>query len=143
MRRGTKDTLEQTDKTIQSVKRRRKQRHAKLKEIAKEEEEGGLRGSWLQRFTGKEIVCPVCSKMVRGDQDVVDAHVDACLAHENTRQEEVRQRELQHHHAIEEAAWDDEVESLGNYVGNLRGKLLDQFLSLISYVAYRSWILCT
>lgn len=27
------------------------------------------------------MVCPVCEKFVRGDVDVVEAHVDSCLAH--------------------------------------------------------------
>jgi len=90
--RGAKDTLEQTDKTIQTVKRRRKQRHTKLKEMAKEEEEGTLGESWLDKFNGVEIVCPVCSTTVRGDQDVVNAHVDACVAHESLIIEDVRQR---------------------------------------------------
>ena len=27
------------------------------------------------------MVCPVCAKFVRGDLDVVEAHVDSCLAH--------------------------------------------------------------
>lgn len=122
--RGAKDTLEQTDKTIQTVKRRRRQRHAKLKEMAKEEEEGTLGESWLDKFNGVEIVCPVCSTTVRGDQDVVNAHVDACVAHESLRLEDVRQRALQYRRAIEDAARDEEDDdSFGNYVGNLRGEL--------------------
>jgi hypothetical protein len=87
--------------------------------MAKEDEEGSsIRDSW---FTGGQTVCPVCSTIVRGDEDVVDAHVDACLAHASRTQEEVRQRELQHQRAMEEDVWEDE--SLGNYVGDLRGSL--------------------
>jgi hypothetical protein len=122
-----RDSVEQTDKTIQAIKRHRKQRHAKLKEMAKEEEEGNsTRDSWINGFTGREIICPICSATVRGDEDVVDAHVDACLADESRRQEEVRQRDLQHRRAIEEVIRDDygEDESLGNYVGGLRGQLV-------------------
>ena len=90
--------------------------------MAKEEEEGNsIRDSWMNEFTGREIICPICSTTVRGDEDVVDAHVDACLADESLRQEEVRQREVRRR-AIE-ATWDDD-ESLGNYVGDLRGQLV-------------------
>lgn len=39
-----------------------------------------------------EIICPICSRAVRGDQDVVDAHVDSCLADESRRLEEERIR---------------------------------------------------
>jgi len=125
--RGAKDILEQIDKTIQTVKRRRKQRHAKLKEMAKEEEEGTFGESWLDKFNGVEIVCPVCSTTVRGDQDVVNAHVDACVAHESLILEDVRQRALQYRRAIEDAAWDNgDDDSFGNYVGNLRGELLPE-----------------
>ena len=121
MTRSTRDTVEQTEKIIHTVKRHRKQRHAKLKEMAKDEEEGNSgRDSWL---IGNEIVCPVCSATVRGDEDVVDAHVDACLAHESRRQEQVRQAELLHRRAIEDTIWDDYTEH-GNYVGDLRGQLV-------------------
>jgi hypothetical protein len=114
-----RDSVEQTDKTIQAIKRHRKQRHAKLKEMAKEDEEGNsIRGERMNAFTGRVIICPICSTTVRGDGDVVDAHVDACLADESRRQDEVRQRELQHRRAIEEYG---EHEILGNYVGDLRG----------------------
>lgn len=95
--------------------------------MSKEEEEGTVRDTW---FTGLEVVCPVCSTTLRGDQDVVNAHVDACVAHESLRLEDVRQRALQYHRAIEDAAWNDgDDENFGNYVGNLRGELI--FLLLI------------
>jgi hypothetical protein len=136
--RGAKDTLEQTDKTIQTVKRRRKQRHAKLKEMAKEEEEGTLGESWLDKFNGVEIVCPVCSTTVRGDQDVVNAHVDACVAHESLVLEGVRQRALQYRRAIEDAAWDDgDDDSFGNYVGNLRGELLPEKIMVSIFMVHK------
>ena len=113
------DSLAQSTKTIQSVKRHRKQRHVKLKELAKDDEETSIRDSWLARFTGEEITCPVCSTIVRGDQDVLDAHVDACLAHENQRLEEAR---LQ---GSEEETWEGGND--GNYVGDIRGTLPPQF----------------
>ncbi|PPQ70445.1 hypothetical protein CVT26_013939 [Gymnopilus dilepis] len=116
--RHVKDSTEQCNKTISNVQRRRKQRSQKMRELLKEEEEGhNSRDPWLRRFTGEEIVCPVCSATVRGDQDVLDAHVDSCLAHESLRLEEARQRELMHQQAIEEEVW----EEVGNYVGDIRG----------------------
>ncbi|KAJ3516291.1 hypothetical protein NLJ89_g1218 [Agrocybe chaxingu] len=117
--RPTNDTLDQSAKTIQAVKRHRKQRNSKLKEMAREDEEGNSWDSWSRKFTGEEIVCPVCSTTVRGDQDILDAHVDSCLAHEAQRQEETRQRDLQHRRPLQEAIWDDEDE--GTYIGNVRG----------------------
>jgi hypothetical protein len=91
--------------------------------MIKEDEEGGH--VWMKRSTGEDISCPVCSTNVRGDQDVLDAHVDACLAHEMQRLEETRQRELQHRRAIEEGIWEGtEDGNSGTYVGNVRGKFL-------------------
>ncbi|KAF8969400.1 hypothetical protein BDZ97DRAFT_1902518 [Flammula alnicola] len=122
--RNVIDSIEQSSKTIQNVKRHRKQRNTKLKEMVKDDEEGGNpRDSWLKRFTGEEITCPVCSATVRGDQDVLDAHVDACLAHEAQRLEDARHQELQHRRAIEEEVWEDgdDAGSNGNYVGDVRG----------------------
>ncbi|KDR84010.1 hypothetical protein GALMADRAFT_262367 [Galerina marginata CBS 339.88] len=118
--RNVKDSLDQSTKTIQIVKRRRKQRNLKLKEMLKEEEEGNTSTyAWLKRFTGEEITCPVCSATVRGDRDVLDAHVDSCLAHESQRLQEACQRELLHQRALEEEAWDDAEDN--NYVGDVRG----------------------
>ncbi|CAA7260098.1 unnamed protein product [Cyclocybe aegerita] len=116
--RPANDSLDQSTKTIQAIKRHRKQRNNKLKEMAREDEEGNSRDSWSRKFTGEEIVCPVCSTTVRGDQDILDAHVDACLAHEAQRQE-AHQRDLQHRRVLQEANWDDEDES--TYIGNIRG----------------------
>ncbi|KJA29792.1 hypothetical protein HYPSUDRAFT_210662 [Hypholoma sublateritium FD-334 SS-4] len=107
------DSLAQSTKTIQRVKRHRKQRHIKLKELAKDDEETSSRDSWLGRFTGEEITCPVCSTNVRGDQDVLDAHVDACLAHESQRLEDARRQ------GSEEETWEGGND--GNYVGDIRG----------------------
>lgn len=135
--RTTRDSVERTDKTIQTIKRHRKQRHAKLKEMAKEDEEGNsIRDSW---FTGSEIVCPVCSATVRGDGDVVDAHIDACLTHENRRQEEARHREL-YRRAIEEAVLDEDGEGPGNYVGDLRGQSYEDSQKWkLKSNTFRSW----
>ncbi|KIJ69936.1 hypothetical protein HYDPIDRAFT_35386 [Hydnomerulius pinastri MD-312] len=74
--------------TITHITRRRKARHARLKELAKEE------ASWLASLNGGTdggegesggMTCPVCSQPVRGDRDVIEAHVDACLAYESRR----------------------------------------------------------
>jgi len=120
--RNALDSMEQSHKTIESVKRRRKKRHTKLKEMLKEEDEGLTgRNSWLRRFTGEEMTCPVCSATVRGDRDVLDAHVDACLAHQSQLMESARQQELSQQRALEETElWEDADEN-GNYVGDVRG----------------------
>ncbi|OJA19323.1 hypothetical protein AZE42_00419 [Rhizopogon vesiculosus] len=69
-------------KTIQTITRRRKARHQRLKELAKEDEAE----SWVVEVGGGTS-CPVCAQVVRGDRDVVEAHVDACLAHASARLE--------------------------------------------------------
>lgn len=78
------------------ITRRRKARHARLKEFTKEE------ASWLARHGAGDvspereiagIICPVCSQPTRGDRDVVEAHVDACLAYESRRAQVERERE--------------------------------------------------
>ncbi|KAI0832661.1 hypothetical protein BC628DRAFT_1347805 [Trametes gibbosa] len=75
-------TVEETMKTVRMLKRRRKLRHQKLRESTRDEEDEEW---WGGRHRGDEAgegtVCPVCGKMVRGDVDVVEAHVDSCLAH--------------------------------------------------------------
>ncbi|RPD66933.1 hypothetical protein L226DRAFT_123143 [Lentinus tigrinus ALCF2SS1-7] len=83
-------SLEETMKTVRTLKRHRKQRHAKLRELTREDEEGAW---WEGRHRGEAVegdgmVCPVCSKFVPGDVDVVEAHVDSCLAYERLRHEE-------------------------------------------------------
>lgn len=123
------DTLEQAGKAIHLIKRRRKTRHAKLREMAKEEEEGYRgRDAWSREIGGGEIVCPVCAATVKGDQDVLDAHVDACLANEGLRMEEERQRELELRRVSEEGAWEEvlDVDGTGGHVGDVRGMLVAQ-----------------
>jgi hypothetical protein len=75
-------------KTIQIITRRRKARHLRLKELAKEHETE----SWIMEVEGGTS-CPVCAQVIRGDRDVVEAHVDACLAHESARLERERLRD--------------------------------------------------
>ncbi|KAJ7284092.1 hypothetical protein C8J57DRAFT_1294374, partial [Mycena rebaudengoi] len=119
--------LSQSSQTIQSIKRHRKQRNAKLKELLKDDEVGSssrVRETWRsRRDAGGEIVCPVCLITVRGDPDVLEAHVDACLSDQTRRMEEARQA------AIEEERQRREEEDIemgddfggSGHVGNVRG----------------------
>jgi hypothetical protein len=99
--------------------------------MAREEEEGSSKDLWSRCFTGETIVCPVCLATVRGDQDVVDAHVDSCLANESRRTEEARMRELSLQ-AMEEDVWEDGDEEQGypGHIGTVRGT----FSFLINHV---------
>ncbi|KAG6854341.1 hypothetical protein C0991_007846 [Blastosporella zonata] len=113
---GKGDTLQEAGKTIQTIKRHRKQRHSKLREMGREEERGRENLSW-----GEEIICPVCMVTVRGDQDVLDAHVDACLANESRRLEEERQLTLEER-AAEDEVWEGSyADGAAGHVGNVRG----------------------
>ncbi|PSR93784.1 hypothetical protein PHLCEN_2v4679 [Hermanssonia centrifuga] len=108
-------TLELVDKSLRLIKRRRKQRHAKLRDMTREDEDsGGLsgfrggRGRWTGSSEG--TLCPVCMKIVPGDPDVVEAHVDACLAH-GARMQGERDRE-QRERQRDESPWEEvDVES--------------------------------
>lgn len=71
----SQDTTARTEKMIKTVKRRRKQRYHRLREMIQGYGDGGSGGG------GGEIVCPICLETVLGDPDVTEAHVDACLAH--------------------------------------------------------------
>jgi hypothetical protein len=91
------DSLELTAKTIQTIKRHRKQRHSKLRDMTRDEDDDGKKKVTLQNGGTGEVVCPLCLQTLRGDQDVMDAHVDSCLAYENNRlrEEEERHREAE------------------------------------------------
>ncbi|KAI0080780.1 hypothetical protein K474DRAFT_1636710 [Panus rudis PR-1116 ss-1] len=80
---------EVVESTLRLLKRRRKQRHAKLREMTREDDD-----SIPYTPSGDGTICPVCMKSVPGDPDVVEAHVDACLANE-ARLAEEREREQQ------------------------------------------------
>jgi DNA repair exonuclease SbcCD ATPase subunit len=114
-RSNNSDTLDQAAKSIQAIKRHRKQRYAKFRDMAREEEANNVRDMWSKNG-GEEVVCPVCSQTVRGDQDVLDAHVDACLANESRRLDDERQREQE-----QEEIWEEGDEGHAGHVGNLRG----------------------
>lgn len=70
------DTTARTEKMIKTVKRRRKQRYHRLREMIQSYNGDADRNDGRG---GVEIVCPVCLETVFGDSDVTEAHVDACL----------------------------------------------------------------
>jgi hypothetical protein len=114
-------SMAQTAKTIQVIKRNRKQRHAKLREMTKDEETG----QEFRRISRAEITCPVCLMAVSGDEDVQHAHVDACLANEARRMDDQRLQEEQRlslRQEEEEDVWDDQEGALG-HVGNVQGNI--------------------
>ncbi|KAI9574794.1 hypothetical protein HD554DRAFT_107326 [Boletus coccyginus] len=93
---NTNTTPTAIERAIGYITRRRKARHARLRELAKEE------ATWLSRHSAGDVdpegetagvVCPVCLQPVRGDRDVVEAHVDACLAYESRRAQVEREHE--------------------------------------------------
>jgi hypothetical protein len=90
--------------------------------MAREEEVESHEQETLSRESS-ESVCPVCLATVRADQDVLDAHVDACLANENQRLEEERQREAEMQR-IDGGVWDEMYEEgAAGHIGNVRGML--------------------
>ncbi|KAK7060368.1 hypothetical protein VNI00_001133 [Paramarasmius palmivorus] len=103
--------------TISAVKRNRKARHARLRDMTKEEDDRptsrGARGS--------EVACPVCLNTIHGDQDVLDAHVDACLAHEARLEQERQVLAQMQRQAEDEAMVDVDGDTVGGYVGSVRG----------------------
>ena len=117
---GCAGTTQEAEKLIQAIKRHRKQRHSQFRELGREDERGK---ESLSR--GDEIVCPVCLTTVRGDQDVLDAHVDACLANESRRVEEERLRALEEQAARDEV-WEESfhVDGAAGHVGSVRGAQL-------------------
>ncbi|KAF6762207.1 hypothetical protein DFP72DRAFT_598783 [Ephemerocybe angulata] len=116
------DAMEKSIKTVQAIKRHRKQRHAKLKEMLKEDDETpSRRNPWSKGLVGGQLVCPICSTTVRGDEGVLEAHVDTCVANEDLRLEEQAQQEALQRQYEEEAQWESQNNDRGNYVGNLQG----------------------
>lgn len=76
-------------RTITDITRRRRGRQTRLREEAREESVYLVE----PRGSGGGVVCPVCGRDVSGDEDVVEAHVDACLAYESRRVEMERRVE--------------------------------------------------
>lgn len=96
--------------------------------MAREEEEGySERPRWARRndAASDEVICPVCSRGVRGDQEIIETHVDACLADENRRSEEERARSTTQDLVVVDSEWDppDTISPDGaaGHVGNVRG----------------------
>ncbi|KAF8524705.1 hypothetical protein BU17DRAFT_74761 [Hysterangium stoloniferum] len=75
---GTSKTsaVAQVSKTLKLVQRHRRERHIKLKEMSRADLE-------IDQHipTAERRVCPVCQIAVNGENDIVEAHIDACLAH--------------------------------------------------------------
>lgn len=134
------DTLEKATKTMQTIKRRRKHRHAKLRDMARENEEG-VHGQDSRSLSGGEVMCPICLVTVRGDQDVLDAHIDACLANEG-RREEQRLQEAELQRAGGEDLWGETYDGgAAGHIGDVRG-ILSVFLAppAMSECYYRNWV---
>ena len=81
-------TLDQIDKTVRTIRNRRKQRHVKLRELTREEDETHWWGGRRRGGSEEGTACPVCGRVVTGDTDVVEAHVDSCLAHASIVEQE-------------------------------------------------------
>jgi hypothetical protein len=77
------DTIELAEKTLRLVKKHRRERNLKLREVTKDE-------VTIRASATMEDFCPVCQKHVPGDPDVVSAHVDACILHASVSQEELQ-----------------------------------------------------
>ncbi|KAF5358899.1 hypothetical protein D9758_004827 [Tetrapyrgos nigripes] len=126
---GTPTSLDTNlTKTLQTIKRNRKQRHAKLREMTREDEEGygsnNNRHNRRRGQQGQEFTCPVCLAKVQGDDDILDAHVDACVAGEGRRLEEEREqreREAQARRATSLSQSDEYDNDAGGHVGDVRG----------------------
>ncbi|KAF8663386.1 hypothetical protein AX16_000961 [Volvariella volvacea WC 439] len=121
--RAAESTTEQTGKMLQSIKRRRRQRHVKLKEMMRDEEDGNaVHGNTTRALAAGEISCPVCFSTIRGDNDVVEAHIDACLANESRRMQEQQAEELRERAQGETGGWDLEYEDgVVGHIGDVRG----------------------
>ncbi|KAJ7780940.1 hypothetical protein B0H16DRAFT_1658655 [Mycena metata] len=129
--------LAATLQTITAIKRHRKQRHTKLKELVRSSEESfastsssRVRETWRRgASTAGEVTCPVCLANVRGDEDVIEAHVDACLVDQTRRLEEARQVALAQERERRQAQrrWrngedgDVDMDGAVGHIGDVRG----------------------
>ncbi|KAJ6539656.1 hypothetical protein B0H19DRAFT_1180001 [Mycena capillaripes] len=124
--------LTETAQTITSIKRHRKARHTKLKELVRADtDEGGgsssrVRETWRRGAgAGGEVVCPVCLVTVRGDEDVIEAHVDACLVDQTRRLEEARQAAIAEQRRRRDEDRDQDMDLGGmlgpGHVGSVQG----------------------
>ncbi|KAI0375889.1 hypothetical protein BV20DRAFT_985022 [Pilatotrama ljubarskyi] len=111
-------TVEETMKIVRMLKRHRKQRHQKLRELTREDEDEEWWGGRYQGNTGEGegTLCPVCGKMVRGDVDVVEAHVDSCLAHVRLTDEQDERRRSRRGSADADGDFDVDVDGEGSMI---------------------------
>ncbi|KAK7062033.1 hypothetical protein R3P38DRAFT_2833001 [Favolaschia claudopus] len=117
--------LTETTHAITAIKRHRKARHTKLKELVRADADEGassssrVRETWRSRRNeGGEVGCPVCLVVVRGDEDVIEAHVDACLVDQTRRLEEARQAAIAEQRRSRNASM--QLDGPG-HVGDVRG----------------------
>lgn len=114
------------EKTLKLLQRRRKARNIKLKEIITLDEDAHT-SSYIRR---NGTTCPICLSLVSGDVDVVEAHVNACIANANQLQAEAeeheriaRERELAQQAEMDVDPW-TEIEVDGSvrlHLANARG----------------------
>ena len=80
-REGSTAFAARLEKTLSSIKRRRKARNMALRAVTRDEDDVPVvrKGKGRSRATAEQ--CPVCMREVEGDPDVIAAHVDACLTH--------------------------------------------------------------
>ncbi|KAL5507893.1 hypothetical protein ACEPAH_5511 [Sanghuangporus vaninii] len=97
------NTVEQIEKTLKLLNRNRKHRNARLKEIIAQDEDERPHAKNANR--GNELTCPICLTVVRGDPDVIDAHVDACVANASRLQAEAEERERRERSGAEHDPW--------------------------------------
>jgi len=90
--------------------------------MTRDEEDGRhVRATWAnggEEGTG----CPVCAEVVRGDRDVLEAHVDSCLAHLGSRLDEERRLRREAEEDIDiDGDGDSEMRLRATDGANLRG----------------------
>lgn len=113
------NSIDQVEKTVKLIQRKRKGRHAKLKELIALDDED--RHSMV---TGEDATCPICLQVIRGDMEMVEAHVDSCVMNASRIQAESEERERNSRHDVD--AW-GEIEVNGEVrirltdVNGLRG----------------------
>ena len=69
-----------------------------MREMTRQDDDGSV----VTILEGSGSTCPLCLITVQGDPDVVEAHVDSCLAHAVHLQDE------QTRASNDDAAWDED-----------------------------------
>ncbi|KAI0650508.1 hypothetical protein C8Q79DRAFT_900784 [Trametes meyenii] len=120
---STGASIEDIDKTIRMLKRHRKRRHQTLRELTREDEDAEWWGGRHRGDAGdgEGTVCPVCGNMVLGDVDVVEAHVDSCLAYARLTTEAEENRRGRTGSADVAGEFDVDVEGEGLIPGVMEG----------------------